>query len=73
MEKSQKPLKQPKKKHQKVTEFYFRKDIVCTAPVMKDVITIHENEEKMIAQTLCDKVFVREPHSFSLKPILILV
>lgn len=44
------------------------------APVMKDVITIHENGGGgMIAQTLCDKVFVREPHSFSLKPILILV
>ena len=30
------------KKHQKVTEFYFRKDIVCMAHVMKVVITIHE-------------------------------
>ena len=49
------------------------------AHVMKVVITIHEKgggggeEGGMIAQTLCDKVFVREPHSFSLKPILILV
>ena len=33
-------------KHQKVTEFYFRKDIVYTAPVMKNFITIHENGKK---------------------------
>ena len=50
------------------------------AHVMKVVITIHEKGGGGgggggggMAQTLCDKVFVREPHSFSLKPILILV
>ena len=50
-------------KHQKVTEYYFRKDFVYTAPRMKYFITIHEKGKKERLDKHYLTMYLRETHS----------
>ena len=54
-------------KHQKVSENYFRKDIVYTAPRMKYFITIHEKGKKERLDKHYLTMYLRETHSFVVK------
>ena len=50
-------------KHQKVTEYYFRKDFVYMAPRMKYFITIHEKGKKERLDKHYLTTYLRETHS----------
>ena len=50
------------RKQKLVKEFFFEKDIVYTAPGMKDFITVHENSKKQRLRKYYLTMYLREAH-----------